>query len=198
MLRNLCFHRREFKMPPTPIITKQDILNAGIQLIRENGIRSVNARSLAKSLSCSTKPLFRIYKNMEELKKDIKRELDIYYNDFMEKNMTNENRLLSQGISYIEFAHSEKMIFSSLFMNMTMAGSSLQDIIHAEWNRTSIENAKALTGLSTEKAEMLFINFWLYSHGIATQIVSNDIDIPLDLVKKLLKNAFNRFSLETV
>lgn len=198
MLRNLCFHRREFKMPPTPIITKQDILNAGIQLIRENGIRSVNARSLAKSLSCSTKPLFRIYKNMEELKKDIKKELDIYYNDFMEKNMTNENRLLSQGISYIEFAHSEKMIFSSLFMNMTMAGSSLQDIIHAEWNRTSIENAKALTGLSTEKAEMLFINFWLYSHGIATQIVSNDIDIPLDLVKKLLKNAFNRFSLETV
>jgi len=119
-------------MPPTPIITKQDIINAGIQLIRENGIRSVNARSLAKSLSCSTKPLFRIYKNMEELKKDIKKELDIYYNDFMEKNMTNENRLLSQGISYIEFARSEKMIFSSLFMNMTMAGSSLQDIIHAE------------------------------------------------------------------
>ncbi len=151
-----------------------------------------------KSLSCSTKPLFRIYKNMEELKKDIKKELDNYYNDFMEKNMTNENRLLSQGISYIEFARSEKMIFSSLFMNMTMAGSSLQDIIHAEWNRASIENAKALTGLSTEKAEMLFINFWLYSHGIATQIVSNDIDIPLDLVKKLLKNAFNRFSLETV
>ena len=198
MLRNLCFHRGEFKMPPTPIITKQDILNAGIQLIRENGIRSINARSLAKSLSCSTKPLFRIYKNMEELKKDIKKELDNYYNDFMEKNMTNENRLLSQGISYIEFARSEKMIFSSLFMNMTMAGSSLQDIIHAEWNRASIENAKALTGLSTEKAEMLFINFWLYSHGIATQIVSNDIDIPLDLVKKLLKNAFNRFSLETV
>lgn len=198
MLRNLCFHRREFKMPPTPIITKQDIINAGIQLIRENGIRSVNARSLAKSLSCSTKPLFRIYKNMEELKKNIKKELDNYYNDFMEKNMTNENRLLSQGISYIEFARSEKMIFSSLFMNMTMAGSSLQDIIHAEWNRASIENAKALTGLSTEKAEMLFINFWLYSHGIATQIVSNDIDIPLDLVKKLLKNAFNRFSLETV
>jgi len=56
----------------------------------------------------------------------------------------------------------------------------------------------SLTGLPREKAEMLFINFWLYSHGIATQIVSNDIDIPLDLVKKLLKNAFNRFSLETV
>ena len=28
------------KMPPIPIITKQDIIDAGIQLIRENGIRS--------------------------------------------------------------------------------------------------------------------------------------------------------------
>ena len=63
-------------MPPIPIITKQDIIDAGIQLIRENGISSVNARSLAKSLNCSTKPLFRVYKNMEELKKDIKKELD--------------------------------------------------------------------------------------------------------------------------
>ena len=185
-------------MPPIQIITKQDIIAAGIQLIRENGISSVNARSLAKSLNCSTKPLFRVYKNMEELKKDIKKELDNYYSNFMEKNMTDENRLLSQGISYIEFARSEKMIFNSLFMNMTMAGSSLQDIIHAEWNRASIENARELTGLSTEKAEMLFINFWLYSHGIATQIVSNDIEIPLDTVKNLLKNAFKRFSLETV
>ena len=184
-------------MPPTPIITKQDILNAGIQLIRENGIRSVNARSLAKSLSCSTKPLFRIYKNMEELKKDIKKELDIYYNDFMEKNMTNENRLLSQGISYIEFAHSEKMIFSSLFMNMTMAGSSLQDIIHADWNRASIENVKKITGLSTSESEMVFINCWLFSHGIATQLVSNDISISFDKVTELMTNAFKKFSMDS-
>ena len=32
------------KMPPIPIITKQDIIDAGIQLIRENGISSVNAQ----------------------------------------------------------------------------------------------------------------------------------------------------------
>ena len=79
---------------------------------------------------------------MNELKKDIKIELDRYYNSFMDHRITDENRLLSQGIAYIEFARSEKMIFNALFMSMTMAGSSLQDIIHAEWNRASIENVK--------------------------------------------------------
>ncbi len=62
----------------------------------------------------------------------------------MESKINDENRLLSQGLAYIEFAQNEKMIFNTLFMNMTMKGSSLQDIIHAEWNRITIENAKKL------------------------------------------------------
>lgn len=184
-------------MPPKPIIDKKNIMDAAIRLIRENGIESINARSLAKALGCSTRPLFRVYPNMNELKKDIKIELDRYYNSFMDNRITDENRLLSQGIAYIEFARSEKMIFNALFMSMTMAGSSLQDIIHAEWNRASIENVKKITGLSTNKSEMIFINCWLYSHGIATQIVSNDISISFDTVTELMTNAFKKFSMDS-
>lgn len=91
-------------MPPKPIVNKQDILNAAIQLVRENGMESINARSLAKIINCSTKPLFRVYKNMEELKKDILEELYNYYNNFMNSRMKDKNKLLNQGIAYIEFA----------------------------------------------------------------------------------------------
>lgn len=45
-------------MPPKPIITKQDIINAAIQLVRENGISSVNARNLAKPLIALQNPFF--------------------------------------------------------------------------------------------------------------------------------------------
>ncbi|EIP8297712.1 hypothetical protein LT264_002838 [Listeria innocua] len=72
----------------------------------------------------------------------------------------------------------------------------MQDIIHAEWNRESIENVKAITELPMDKAEMLFINIWLYSHGIATQIVSNGINMSLETVTKLLTNAFKQFSID--
>lgn len=89
-------------MPSKPIISKQDIINAAIQLVRVDGMGCVNARSLAGALTCSTKPLFRIYKNMEELKRDIIAELDAYYNSFMECRMTENNRLLSQGTSFMQ------------------------------------------------------------------------------------------------
>lgn len=183
-------------MPPKPIISRQDIINTAMQLVREDGMDGVNARSLASALTCSTKPLFRIYKNMEELKSDILTQLDAYYNAFMECRITENNRLLSQGIAYIEFARTEKMIFHTLFMNRNMEGSSLRDIVCAEWNRRSIENARAITGLPIEKAEMLFINIWLYAHGIATQIVSNGIDISFDTVRELLDHAFKQFSID--
>lgn len=181
-------------MPPKPLIHKEDLLKTALNLVREEGMKAINARRLAKALDCSTKPLFRLYPSMDKLKEDVKAELDRYYDAFMSSRIDNKNRLLSQGIAYIEFARNEKMIFNALFMNMTLAGSSLQDIVHADWNRASIENARAVTGLAMEEAEMLFINFWLYSHGVATQIVSNSIDIPMDTVRLLMSDAFIRFS----
>ena len=58
-------------MPPKTIISKEDVLNASLTLIRNEGAERLNARNLAKQLNCSTNPIFRIYKNMEELKKDV-------------------------------------------------------------------------------------------------------------------------------
>ena len=181
-------------MPPKPIINRDNVISTAIQLIRENGMECINARSLAKALNCSTKPLFRIYKSMEEVKRDIIVELNVYYNSFMDSKMRDDNRLLSQSIAYIEFARKEKNIFNTLFMNKTMEGASLKDIINADWNRLSIENAKLITGLPMDKAEMLFINVWLYSHGIATQIVSNDILMSPATVTELMTEAFKKFS----
>lgn len=183
-------------MPPKPIICRKDIINAAIQLVETGGMGRINARDLAEALNCSTKPLFRIYKNMEELKADVISELNLFYNSFMDIRMTDENRLLSQGIAYVEFARKHKMIFNTLFMNRTMEGASIRDIIKAKWNQLSIENAQQVTGLPREKAEMLFINIWVYSHGIATQIVANDIDISLETVTALITNAFKRFSID--
>lgn len=182
-------------MPPIPIIKKEDILTAATELVRKSGMESINARSLADLLNCSTKPLFRIYKNMDELKQDVIEKLNNYYNSFMESKMSDENRLLTQSIAYIEFARKEKNIFNTLFMDKTCEGKSIEEILHEDWNQPSIINAKNVTGLSLERAQCLFRDVWLYSHGIATQIVSNDIDLPHEKVVELMKNAFHRFSL---
>ena len=109
--------------------------------------------------------------------------------------MSNDNRLLTQGIAYIEFARQEKNIFNTLFMNKNCAGKSIEEILDADWNQSSIMNAKEITGLTLENARSLFRDVWLYSHGIATQIVSDDINLLHEEVVELVKNAFKRFSI---
>ncbi len=181
-------------MPPKPEITQEQVLNAAVKLVRGCGMESVNARSLARELGCSTQPLFRIYKSMEELKTDLKFCLDRIYGDYMERHILEENRLLSQGMAYVEFARKEREIFRALFLTRCMAGQGLTDIAQAEWNQRTIENAGQVAGLGREAAERLFLNMWLYSHGIASQILSNEIKLSKSKAEELLTRAFEAFS----
>ena len=54
-------------MPPKVKISKEDIVNTALELIK-NG-EEINARSLAIRLNCSTQPIFSNFKTMEDLKK---------------------------------------------------------------------------------------------------------------------------------
>ena len=57
-------------MPPKAKISKEMILNTVLDITRESGFETVNARSIANKLQCSTRPIFTCYENMEELKKN--------------------------------------------------------------------------------------------------------------------------------
>lgn len=48
-------------------VTKSDILEAAFSILQEEGIEQVTARKLAARANCSTQPIFRIYKNINEL-----------------------------------------------------------------------------------------------------------------------------------
>lgn len=56
-------------MPPKPKITKNMILETVLKITRETGFETVNARSIADKLKCSTRLVFTCYKNMDELKR---------------------------------------------------------------------------------------------------------------------------------
>ena len=57
-------------MPPKAKITKEKILNTVLEITKETGFETVNARSIANKLQCSTRPIFTCYENMDEVKKD--------------------------------------------------------------------------------------------------------------------------------
>ncbi|MGN0235435.1 MAG: TetR/AcrR family transcriptional regulator [Paludibacteraceae bacterium] len=54
-------------MPRKVQFSREMIIDAAIEMVREKGYESINARDLGTWLGCSSRPLFTAFKNMEEV-----------------------------------------------------------------------------------------------------------------------------------
>ena len=74
MLRNECFAKiqRGIFMPPKPKFTKEQILDAALDIARTRGANAIVARDVGKRLGTSSSPIFTFWSNMDELLADVK------------------------------------------------------------------------------------------------------------------------------
>ena len=68
-----------FCMAPPAKVNRELIIEVGLNLIREEGIDSLNVRKIATELKCSTRPILYYYKTMDELKKAVYDKADEYH-----------------------------------------------------------------------------------------------------------------------
>lgn len=175
-------------MPAVVEISKEHIVKVAVKMVMENGWNSVNARSLAKNLGVSTKPLYRIYKNMDEVKDDIYKEISRQYDEFLKSRIDSKKALLTLCIAYVEFAQDYKNLFISLFLSNNLKWKSIENVLDEKWNQSTIINLVNKHGYSFEEAKNLFISIWLYANGLATLIATNEIKIDEEeIVVRLVK-----------
>ena len=105
-------------MPPKVRVTKEDIITASVDMVREKGVNVLNARAIAAHMGCSTQPIFSNYASMEELKQDVMKSAYNLYMNFL-KRETESNQYppyKATGMGYIRFAKEEKELFKLLYM----------------------------------------------------------------------------------
>lgn len=162
-------------MPAVVELSKDRIVKVAVKMVNESGWGSVNARSLAARLNVSTKPLYRIYANMDEIKEDIYKEISRQYDEFLTSRIDSKKALLTLCIAYVEFALEYKNLFISLFLSNNLKWKSIENVLDEKWNQSTIINLVNKHGYSFEEAKNLFMNMWLYANGLATLIATNDI-----------------------
>lgn len=159
------------------LITKENIVKGAVKLINDDGWLNLNVRSLAKHLGISTKPLYRIYNNMDEIKKDVLIEINRQYDEFINSKIDSKKALLTLCIAYVEFANDYKNLFCSLFLSDNLKWKKIEDVFDEKWNQSTIINLVNKHGFSFEEAKELFLHMWLYSNGLATLIATNQIKL---------------------
>ena len=95
-------------MAQTKIITKEYILKAGFLIIKEEGDNKLNARNLAKKLSCSTQPIYDSFKNMNVFHEELVNYVRKFYYGFVSENHNNEKS--------IYFLQKNFLIFLNLYL----------------------------------------------------------------------------------
>ena len=164
-------------MPAIKELSKDYIVKVAVKMVNDKGWDSVNARSLAKALNVSTKPLYRIYNNMEEIKADIYKEISHQYDEFITSRVDNKKALITLCIAYVEIAQEYKNLFISLVLSTNLSWQSIENVLDEKWNQSTIINLVNKHGYSFEEAKNLFMNMWLYANGLATLIATNDMKI---------------------
>lgn len=175
-------------MTVVSLVDKKIIINTAILMVKKYGWNSINARSLAKELGISTKPLYRIYSGMDEIKNELYEAIYKIYDEFITKRIDNKNALVTLCVAYVEFAKENKNLFNCLFLSNNLNWKSIDDVLNEKWNQSTIINLVNKHAYSFEDAKNLFMHIWTYANGLATLIASNDIIIDdKEIIKKLVK-----------
>ncbi|MEQ2611040.1 TetR/AcrR family transcriptional regulator [Eubacterium ventriosum] len=173
-------------MPPKVKITKDAILKSAFNLTRKYGLDYVTAKSIAKDLHCSTQPIYWVFENMENLRKEIVVESNNLYNIYFHKKHENLHPLKAVGVNYILFAQEEPNLFKLLFMtdrekDISIFKSTLDD------NKIEyLSMIKEIYDFNDEQANQYYVSMWIFSHGIATMLVSDLTAFTTEEISKLL------------
>ncbi|MBR3806876.1 MAG: TetR/AcrR family transcriptional regulator [Lachnospiraceae bacterium] len=174
-------------------ITKNMLLDAAFQLVKDEGIESLTARKLAAQAGCSTQPIFRTYKNMDEVAEEVFVKALEFYNEYY-KNYKKGGGVpfVDLGMAYIAFAQKEKNLFKLLFVSEKRFGHSLYEILNGELQFVGHEINKA-KNMGCKNPSGLFMQMWIFIHGAACMSLTGDYDLGEDETKKLLSDSYKSF-----
>lgn len=188
-------------MPPTVRFTRDAVLHAACQLMRREGMEALNARAIAKELGGSTQPIFRLFTNME----DLRRELILYvarqFQAHAEADMAqSDSPYIQLCTTYLLYGRDEPELFKLLFMRDRVSEWQYSD----QTNFDLVFNIiKKETPLDDETAMRFFERTWLFIHGLAVCIATKYIPCQderylISMVKEAYNAAVKMMNLEGV
>lgn len=175
-------------MPPKCRFTREEIIQAALDLTAEKGVGALTARGLAQRLGSSAKSIFGLFANMEEVQQEVVKAANLRYQEYLRQDMSAGRYppYKASGMAYIRFAREQKELFKLLFM---------RDRTHEE--KAAGDELEALLGLiqknmglSRDDAYRFHLEMWIYVHGIATMIATAYLEWDMDFISAALTDAY--------
>lgn len=160
-------------MAPKVKFTKDEMVAAAVQVVRNGGIDRLTAKSLAAQLGTSTQPIFTCFATMDAVKAEVTAAAERIYDGYAAKGLADPRPFFGFGMQYIQFARTEPQLYRLLFLNPDGPdGGAMAAMTHSlALVRPSMMEIYRITAA---EADRYFRDLWLVVHGLATLIVTGD------------------------
>lgn len=157
-------------MPPKAKFTREQITEAALDIVREEGLDNLTARALGQRLGSSACPIFTVFENMEEVQQAVLRAARGIYKQYVDRGLSEKIAFKGVGTQYILFAVNEPRLFQILFMSEHGSVPDLDNVLPMidESYGSILSSITTAYGMREEMAERLYRHLWIYTHGIAT------------------------------
>ena len=173
-------------MPPKPKFTKDEIAAAALNIVKEEGVEALTARNLGSRLGASARPIFTVFKSMEEVKWAARelalQEFERYFADFASYTPAFKHI----GMQMVSYAIHEPELFKLLYMR-DRSNESFDDKIYM---KPLMEEVQKNLDLSEEDAYLFHLEMWIFVHGIAVMTATSYLEWDMDKVSEVLSDAY--------
>lgn len=181
-------------MPPKAKFTKEEIVEAALAIVRADGFGALTARSLGEKLGSSARPVFTVFRSMDEVGQAVVAAAKALYAAYVRDGLTQTKMpaFKGVGVQYVRFALAEPKLFQLLFMSEQPKDTTLKNILPAieEHYEPIVASIEEYYGLSVEDANRLYRHLWIYTHGIAVLCVTNMCTFSPEDIQQMMSEIF--------
>lgn len=157
-------------MPPKPKFTREEVASVAFAMIKEGGVSALTARDLGARMGTSARPIFTLFKNMEDVKQAARalavKEFMVYLSDYQEYTPAFKRI----GMMIVSYGIHEPELFKLLFLQEHPRGvsftESLKDLNGMD--ETCVQLVMRDYGLTEGEARLLFEQMWTHALGLGT------------------------------
>lgn len=183
-------------MPPKAKFTKEEIIAAALELVKDKGFSALTARALGEQLGSSSRPIFTVFYGMEEVQGEVISAARALYNSYVEEGLGQKGGKVPHfkrvGEQYIRFAQTEPKLFQLLFMKEQEQVPDFQNILPIiEMNYEEIlASIEEEYGLNRIVSQRLYQHLWVYTHGIASLCATRMCGFTAEEISGMLTEVF--------
>lgn len=176
-------------MPRKLLFTKNDIINAALDVTREKGFSAVTARAIGDKLGTSYRPICSYFESMADVQKGVIAAANELFQTYLKKDMESGKYppYKASGMAYIRFAREEKELFKLLFMRNRAKEDKTKKAAETE---TIVSLICKQVNIPKEQAMLFYVEMWTYVHGMATMIATDYYDWSEEFCSKSLTDMY--------